>query len=160
MPKKRPSDRIEIMPKQIIRDVYGELLEIGKQTVKHSKKAVKSVMGLDADDSQELNQQMYGSGENKPGKMIDDKNSKPDDLSRLANLDKSRSSQLYKEIQERIALERRRKKSQPRKYESGKDDFDEEQVKDPESFFDKLKKKKEVAKKGMGTGELARGVSG
>jgi hypothetical protein len=78
--------------------------------------------------------------------------------------------QAYKQIQEQIRLIQKKKASQPRKYVTGKDGFDEEQVKDPETYFDKLKKKKEeqkkkgllpwTRKKGMGTGEIRRGVSG
>ncbi|MFH1280143.1 MAG: hypothetical protein ABIJ43_02275 [Candidatus Beckwithbacteria bacterium] len=167
------------MPKKIIRDVFGELLETGKQTVRQSKKAVgdvtkqmvKSVVGMDTTESDELNQRMYGSGEEELKKPKKKPEEKPENIKRLENIDKQKSMQLYKEIQEKIKLERRKKLEKQRKYETGKAEFDDEQVKDPESFFDKLKKKKEemkqnksklslLSKQGMGTGEIARGVSG
>ena len=165
------------MPKQMIQDVFGELLETGKQAVKQSKKAVgdvtkgavKSVVGMDASESDELNQKMYGSGEEVVSKPQSQETNQSKQISRLANLDKQKSMQMYKEIQEKIKIERRKKQEQHRKYETGKAEFDDEQVKDPDSFFEKLKKKKEEMKKdklslsskqGMGTGEIARGVSG
>ena len=167
------------MPKQIVRDVFGELLETGKQTVKQSKKAVgdvvlkagKTLVGRD--DEQELSRELYGpsDGKKKVSKVKSREQHQAEEIRRLGNLDKQKSMQMYKEIQEKILLERRKKLSVQRKYETGKAEFDEEQVKDPETFFEKLKKKREEmkknksklslsSKKGMGTGELSRGPSG
>jgi len=87
---------------------------------------------------------------------------------RLANLDKQRSRQMYEEIQKQIMLIRKKKQSQPAKYITGASGYDKEQHENPESFWDKVRKKKEALKKklpwqsrqSMGTGEITRGVSG
>jgi len=86
----------------------------------------------------------------------------------LSEMDKRRSQQAYEEIQRQIRLVQRQKASQPRKNVTGAAGFDQEQVKSPETFFEKMKKKKEemakklpwTSKQGMGTGEITRGVSG
>ena len=166
------------MPKRIIRDVFGELLETGKQTVKQSKKAAgdvvkqagKTLVGRDG-EIEEFNKSLYGSEEIPFNKVDKKKQDKPENIKRMEKVDKQKSMQRYKEIQEKIKLERRKKLEQRRKYETGKAGFDDEQVKDPEGFFEKLKKKREenkknknkqslFSKKGMGTGEFVKGISG
>lgn len=129
---------------QVIRDVVGELLETGKATVQAGKKTVADPVVQDEDQQQK------------------------EQIKRLSDMDKRRSRQAYEEIQRQIQLIQRQKASQPRKYMTGATGFDEEQVKSPETFFDKMKKKKEemskklpwTSKQGMGTGEITRGVSG
>ncbi|MEA3355576.1 MAG: hypothetical protein U9Q63_03780 [Patescibacteria group bacterium] len=166
------------MPNRVIKDVFGELLETGKQVKRQSKKAVsdiskqigKTLVGRDKDD-EEMTRELYSPSEIPSSKSKKKKPEKPENIKRLEKIDKQKSRQMYKEIQEKIKLERRKKKEKYRKYESGKAEFDDEQVKDPESFFEKLKKKKEErkknkdklslsTKKGMGTGEIGRGTSG
>ena len=75
---------------------------------------------------------------------------------------------MYEEIQQQIMLIRKKKVSQPTKSITGATGYDPLQHQDPETFWDKVKKKQEEAKKklpwsskqGMGTGEITRGVSG
>lgn len=134
------------MPKQIIGDVAEELLEIGKQTVKAGIKAVSGQMAPAGDDQKEQKEQ----------------------VKQMKELDKKRSKQAYERIQAEIVRMRQQKENQPGQYITAKTGFDEEQVKAPETFFEKMKKKKEeaakklplVSKQGMGTGEITRGVSG
>ena len=141
------------MVKQIAKAVAGEWLETGKQTVKKAKLLVTGVK------TEEVVKDLYGADEESLNK---------ERLKKLKETDKKKSSQRYREIQEKIKLERKKKASQPRKYVTGKAGFDEQQVKEPEKFFDKVKKKKEKekdklplrAKKGMGTGERWRGAGG
>ncbi len=148
------------MPKQIVRDVFGELLETGKATVKAGAKAVSDIAGLDWLEKM--------APAKKPVVVGDDDQQQKEQIKKLSELDKRRSRQAYEEIQRQIQLIQRQKASQPRKYVTGAAGFDEEQVKSPETFFEKVKKKKEemvkklpwTSKQGMGTGEITRGVSG
>lgn len=149
------------MPKQIISDVFGELLETGKATVKAGVKAVGGVAGLDWLEKM--------APAKKPAAAIsDDDQQQKEQIKRLSDMDKRRSQQAYEEIQRQIRLVQRQKASQPRKNVTGATGFDQEQVKSPETFFEKVKKKKEemakklpwTSKQGMGTGEITRGVSG
>ncbi|MDZ7586708.1 MAG: hypothetical protein U0946_03045 [Patescibacteria group bacterium] len=145
------------MPKQIIKDVFGELLETGKATVKAGKKAA----GLDWLEKMAPTQ--------KPTASIGDEDQQQkEQIKRLSEMDKRRSRQAYEEIQRQISLIQRQKASQPGRNVTGATGFDEEQVKSPETFFEKMKKKKEemaknlpwTSKQGMGTGEIRRGASG
>jgi hypothetical protein len=149
------------MPKQIIGDVFGELLETGKATVKAGAKAVSGVAGLDWLEKM--------APAKKPIKTTGDEDQQQkEQIKRLSDMDKRRSQQAYEEIQRQIQLVQRQKASQPRKNVTGAVGFDQEQVKSPETFFEKVKKKKEemakklpwTSKQGMGTGEITRGVSG
>lgn len=149
------------MPKRIISDVFGELLETGKATVKAGAKAAGSIAGLD------WLEKMAPAKKPTPAASDDDQRQK-EQIKRLSEMDKRRSQQAYEEIQRQIRLVQRQKASQPRKYVTGAAGFDQEQVKSPETFFEKVKKKKEemakklpwTSKQGMGTGEITRGVSG
>jgi hypothetical protein len=75
---------------------------------------------------------------------------------------------MYEEIQQQIMMIRKKKKLEPEKYITGATGYNPEQHQDPETFWDKMKKKQEETKKklpwtskqGMGTGEITRGVSG
>ena len=149
------------MPKQIIGDVFGELLETGKATVKAGVKAVSGMAGLDWLEKMAPSQ--------KPTTAVGDEDKQQkEQIKRLSEMDKRRSQQAYEEVQRQIQLVQREKASQPRKYVTGAAGFDQEQVKSPETFFEKVKKKKEemskklpwTSKQGMGTGEITRGVSG
>jgi leucyl aminopeptidase len=163
------------MPKQIIRDVFGELLETGRQTAKTGKKAaadvaqqtVRTLAGHKPQSADALTG--IGKGEKKSSiQKSEEEKEQSERIEQMAKLDRRRSKQAYEEIQQQIQLYRRKLAEQPRKYVTAQAGFDEEQVKDPESFWDKIKKKKEKAKKklpwsskkGMGTGEIRRGVSG
>jgi len=139
------------MPKQIARDVVGEFLETGKQTAK----AVRQVV----------------TGPPRSVKPRKQQKQEVEEIKKMAQLDKRRSGQAYKDIQAKVKLLGKQRVSQGRKYETGKPGFDEEQVKDPESFMGKLEKQRDeaekkqkrlpwTAKRGMGTGEIRRGVSG
>ncbi|KKS79454.1 MAG: hypothetical protein UV54_C0034G0005 [Candidatus Beckwithbacteria bacterium GW2011_GWA2_43_10] len=144
----------------IVSDVFGELLETGKATVKAGTKAVSGASGLDWLEKM--------APQKKPAAVSDDDKQQKEQIKRLAEMDKRRSRQAYEEIQRQIRLIQKQKASQPRKYVTGATGFDEEQVKAPETFFEKMKKKKEAmakklpwtSKQGMGTGEITRGVSG
>jgi hypothetical protein len=89
-------------------------------------------------------------------------------LEKMKELDNKRSRQMYEEIQQQIQLIRKKKIQEPAKYVTGAAGYNPEQHQDPETFWDKVKKKQEDAKKklpwtskqGMGTGEITRGVSG
>jgi len=169
------------MPKRIVRDVFGELLETGKQTAKAGKKAAGDVAKQTAKTL--VGHKPSGGGDAVLGKLekgvsaqagkpaakqLTDEEIRGKQIKRLQEMDKKQSSQVYKQIQDQIRMIRKQKASQPRKYVTGKAEFDEEQVKSPETFWEKMKKKKEEAKKilpwtskkGMGTGEVRRGVSG
>jgi len=151
------------MPKgnSVVRDVFGELLETGKATVKAGAKAVSGMAGLDWLEKMAPSQ--------KPTTVAGDEDKQQkEQIKRLSEMDKRRSQQAYEEIQRQIRLVQRQKASQPRKNVTGAAGFDQEQVKSPETFFEKMKKKKEemakklpwTSKQGMGTGEITRGVSG
>ena len=169
------------MPKTIARDVLGELLETGKQTAKAGKKAASDVAKQTAKALAGHKPKSGGDvGLGKLEKGVSAQASKPklkqltDDevrekqIKRLQEMDKKQSTQAYKQIQDQIRMIQKQLASQPRKYVTGKAEFDEEQVKSPETFWEKMKKKKEEAKKilpwtskkGMGTGEIRRGASG
>lgn len=89
-------------------------------------------------------------------------------VERLKAMDQKRSAQMYEEIQRELSMIRRKKAMEPTKNITGATGYDPEQHQNPESFWDKMKKKKEAMKKklpwtskqGMGTGEITRGVSG
>lgn len=148
------------MPKTIIQDAFGELLETGKATAKAAKQVVT---GLDAAE-QGAASQPQGAGQ----KAVDPEAKAKAQIERLKKQDAAQSTAAYKQIQEQIQLYRRQKASQPRKYVAAAVGYDEQQHKDPETFFDKMKKLKEKAaaklpwtsKQGMGTGEIRRGTSG
>ena len=141
------------MPKTIIQDVFGELLETGQQAVQAGKKVVT---GMEQDKTKI--EQGPADPEAKAKAQIE----------RLKKQDAQQSAAAYKQIQEQIQQIRRQKASQPRKYVAAAAGYDEQQHKDPETFFDKMKKLKEKAaaklpwtsKQGMGTGEIRRGTSG
>lgn len=173
---------------KVVRDVFGELLETGKATVQAGKKAVtdvasqavKTVSGHKANlggqqaaiprqDASGLDWLEKMAPQKKPAAAVsDDDQRQKEQIKRLSEIDKKRSQQAYEEIQRQIQLIQRQKASQPRKYVTAATGFDEEQVKSPETWLEKMKKKKEemakklpwTSKQGMGTGEIARGVSG
>lgn len=146
---------------KVARDVFGELLETGKATIQAGKKAVSSTAGLDW-------LERMAPTKNPIKTAGDEDQQQKEQIKRLSDMDKRRSRQAYEEIQRQIQLVQRQKASQPRKNVTGAAGFDQEQVKSPETWFEKVKKKKdEMAKKlpwtskqGMGTGEITRGVSG
>lgn len=151
------------MPKgnSIVRDVFGELLETGKATVKAGAKAVGGAAGLDWLEKM--------APQKKPAAAVqDDDKQQKEQIKKLSEMDKRRSRQAYEEIQRQIQIVQRQKASQAPKSVAGAAGFDEEQVKSPETWFEKMKKKKEemikklpwTSKQGMGTGEITRGVSG
>jgi len=178
------------MPKgnSVVRDVFGELLETGKATVKAGAKAVGSVTSqavkvvsghkpsvggqqpvLPRQDVSGLDWLEKMAPSQKPTTVAGDEDKQQkEQIKRLSEMDKRRSQQAYEEVQRQIQLVQREKASQPRKYVTGAAGFDQEQVKSPETFFEKVKKKKEemskklpwTSKQGMGTGEITRGVSG
>lgn len=136
------------MPKQIAKAVVGEMLETGRQTVKTAAQVV-----IGKPETKEFVESLYEKSDQGNG------------------LDELESQKRYKEIQEEIRLETRKRKEKLGKYITGQAEFDEEREKDPESYFDKMekkneearKKKKDVnlqAKKGLGTKEIGGGTSG
>ncbi|MFH0943035.1 MAG: hypothetical protein V1810_02555 [Candidatus Beckwithbacteria bacterium] len=155
------------MPKQIVRDVMGELLETGKATV---KAGVKAITGQPKSDTSGLDWLEKMRPQKKTAKQdpASEEKKQKEQIARMSELDKRQSKQAYEEIQRQIRLIQQQKAAQPRKYVTGATGFDEEQVKSPETFWEKVKKKKEEAKnnlpwtskQGMGTGEITRGVSG
>ncbi len=90
----------------------------------------------------------------------------------MDTLDKKRSANMYREIMDEIKklemLREKEKREGTAEYITAKAGYDPEQHKNPEKFWDKVKKKQAEAKKklpwtskqGMGTGEITRGVSG
>lgn len=187
------------MPKKVVSDVFGELLETGKATAKAGTKAagdiakgtVKSALGQKQSTSQQPAtprslpssrpksqdsmdwlergaSRQKAAAEAKQKEQMEDQR-REEQIDRLKEMDDKRSVQAYKQIQDQIRMIQKKKASQPRKYVTAATEFDDEQVKDPESYFDKMKKKKEemknkflpwTKKKGMGTGEIRRGASG
>lgn len=147
------------MPKQIISDVFGELLETGKTVVKAGTKAVTGLDWLEKMSPTKKPLKTDPASEEKKQK---------EQIERMSEIDKRQSKQAYEEIQRQIRLIQQQKAARPRKYLTGAKGFDEEQVKSPETFWEKVKKKKEAmdkklpwtSKQGMGTGEITRGVSG
>jgi|GEM_PF-4075773 len=166
------------MANQVFRDVAGELLEVGKSTVKASGKAVGDVAKqvaktvINRQDTDEMVSSLYGKNEKKAEKMMDSNKGEGDEsekIEKMSKLDDVKSQERYKQIQEEIRIEIRKKKEQPRKYVTGQTGFDEERIEDPESYFDKQEKKQDQikdeqkkvslkAKKGMGTGEIKVGI--
>ena len=167
------------MPKKIFKAVGEELLETGKQTVKQGKAAAagiikqagKSLAGQV--DTEEVVGSLYGvdKPKEKKSKRAKKPSGEDEQIESLENTDKLKSQKRYKEIQEEIKLLRKKKQQEPKKYVTGKEGFDEDQVKDPDSYFDKISKKQKEAKdkkkaislrakQGMGTGEVQRGASG
>ncbi|MCX6817162.1 MAG: hypothetical protein NTZ93_04830 [Candidatus Beckwithbacteria bacterium] len=145
------------MPKgnSVSGDVFGELLETVKQTVKAGAKVVQP----EKISATKTHQQKTDDSEEK---------TRAEQIRRLAEVDKKQSRQAYEEIQNEIKMIRKRQAATPRKYVVAATGYDKEQHENPESFWDKMKKKKETMKKklpltskqGMGTGEITRGVSG
>jgi len=143
--------------KGIARDVVGELLETGRQTVKAGGKAAGDIAGQTAKTIISGGNRQLGSSEKGQKKQMTAKTKKQqtdmsqmsaeEQIKKMADLDKRRAKQGYEEIQEQIKLLRKNKEAEPRKYETGKKEFDEEQVKDPKSFWDKMKDKKTKAEK-------------
>jgi len=141
----------------IVRDVVGELLETGKQTVQAGGKAMGDIAGQTAKTIISGGNRQLGTTEkSQKGQMTAKAKKQQKDMSKMsteeqikkmANLDKRRAKQGYEEIQRQIQVLRKKKESEPRKYEVAKSDFDKEQVEDPESFWDKMKKKKKEAEK-------------
>ncbi len=141
----------------IARDVLGELLETGKQTVKAGGKAAGDIAGQTAKTIISGGNRQLGSAEKgQKGQMTAkvkkqqkdmSKMSAEEQIKKMADLDKRRAKQGYEEIQRKIQVLRKKRKAEPRKYETGKKGFDEEQGKDPDSFWDKMKKKKEKTEK-------------
>ena len=168
------------MPKQIVRDVFGELLETGKATAKAGKKAASDIASQTAktvaghkprsgDSSAWLERAKAKKKVGRQSKQQTEEQARGEQIQKMQEMDKKQSQQAYNQIQDQIKLIQQRRAQQPRKYVTGKADFDDEHVKDPETFFEKMKKKKEemknkilpwTKKKGMGTGEIRRGASG
>ena len=131
------------MPKQTVSDVFGEMLESGQAPAMQTKNPV--AIAAKSDDQQQKDQ-----------------------IERMSQIDKKQSREAYENIQAQIRMIQKQKESMPRKYVTAATGFDEEQVKSPETFWEKMKKKKEEKDKslplssqqGMGTGEIRRGVSG
>jgi hypothetical protein len=165
------------MANKVVRNVVGELMEVGKSTVKGSQKAVRDITKQvvktvinrpDAGETDEFVKDLYGKTEGSVSpemkSNIDGEGGKQQ-IDKLSKLDSIKSQERYKQIQEEIRIETRKRKEQPAKYITGQTGFDEERIEDPESFMDKQEKKQEKfkdkkkeislrAKKGMGTGEV------
>lgn len=147
------------MTNQITNDVVGELLETGKATVKAAKQAVTGLDWLE---------KVTPSKQRPKVDPASEKQKQKDQIAKMSEIDKRQSKLAYEEIQRQIRQVQQQKAAQPRKYVTAATGFDAEQVKSPESFWEKMKKKKEAAnkklpwtsKQGMGTGEITRGVSG
>lgn len=172
------------MPKgnsNIASDVFGELLETGQQTVKAgvkaagdvAKQAVKTTLGSAKSDASGLDwlEKMSSQKQQSMPPVKSEKSRETEQKmqsDRLAKIDKQRSQQAYEEIQRQIQMIRRQKQAEPPKAVIGATGYDKQQHEDPESFWDKMKKKKEAiknklpwtSKQGMGSGEITRGVSG
>ncbi len=159
------------MPQPIIHDNFEKQAEQG-QTAVGTKPAAPKVMpkptGLDWLE-QGFGQRRMGDDMAKKAKEVQEEKNQKEQLTRLKELDQRRSRQMYEEIQQAIMLIRKKKKLEPEKYVTGVAGYDPQQHKDPETFWQKVKKKQEEAKKkllpwtskqGMGTGEITRGVSG
>ena len=130
--------------------------------------AAKPAAGLDWLE-QGFGQRRPGDDAAKKAKELEAEKTQKEQLVQLQALDKKRSTQMYKEIQEALQLIRKKEKLEPEKYVTGATGYDPQQHQDPETFWQKVKKKQaEVKKKllpwtsqqGMGTGEITRGVSG
>jgi len=118
---------------------------------------------------QGFGQRRAGDSAAKKSKEAQEEKNQQDQLIKLKELDNRRSKQMYEEIQQAIMMIRRKKKLEPEKYVTAAAGYDPLQHRDPETFWQKVKKKQEEAKKkllpwtskqGMGTGEITRGVSG
>lgn len=115
-----------------------------------------------------FSRQGIGGDQAKKAKEAEEEKQRREQLLRLKAMDKKQSQRMYEEIQRQIQLYRRKKKLEPGKYVTGAAGYDPRQHQDPETFWDKVKKKQAEAKKklpwtskqGMGTGEITRGVSG
>src|SRR3989344_5262739 len=96
------------MPKTIVQDAFGELLETGKATARAAKQVVT---GLDMAEK--------GASSQPPGshkKAVDPEAQAKKQIERLKKQDSAQSAAAYKQIQEQIQLYRRQKASAPRKY--------------------------------------------
>lgn len=159
------------MTKTIVRDVFGELLETGKTAAKFpplpagQPRTARSDSGLDWLEKMAPQQTPAGLTQS----QLEEEKRRKEQIERLRNIDKRRSQQAYEEIQKQIQLYRRQKTLQPRQYVTAQPGYDKEQHENPESFWDKVKKKKEAiqkkllpwtARQTIGTGEITRGVSG
>ena len=118
---------------------------------------------------QGFGQRRVGDDAAKKTKEAQEEKNQKDQLTKLKELDNRRSKQMYEEIQQAIQLIRKKKKFEPEKYVTAAAGYDPQQHRDPETFWQKVKKKQEAAKnkllpwtskQGMGTGEITRGVSG
>ena len=166
------------MANQVFKDVTGELLEVGKSTVKASgkaaqdiaKQAVKTVMNRQDSGEDEFVKNLYGKtggSDKKIEEMVEDGGDKKPELNKMSKLDAVKSQERYKQIQEEIRIETRKRKEQPKKYTTGQTGFDEERIEDPETYFDKQEKKqeeikdkqkKQSLKANKGTGETKVGI--
>lgn len=143
------------------------------------KPAVKRPIPIKRPSPDELDWLEQGFGQRRSGddaakkaKEKAEAKKRQEDLDRLAALDKRQSKQMYEEIQSQIKkleqIREQEKQAGTAKYITGQAGYNPEQHQDPDSFWDKVKKKQEEAKKklpwtskqGMGTGEITRGVSG
>ena len=117
---------------------------------------------------QGMGSRRFGDDAAKKAKEIEEEKKRQEQLVQLDALDKRRSKQMYEEIQQAIRLIRKQKASQPTQNITGATGYDPQQHENPETFWQKVKKKQAEAKKnlpwsskqGMGTGEITRGVSG
>jgi hypothetical protein len=144
------------MPKQIASDALGELIEIGKATASGAKQVITGVDKVEKADP---------STQTKKPQSADPDAQVEAQIERMKAVDKKQSAENYKQVQNQISLLRRQKASQPRKYETGSIEYNEEKQKNPESWWEKQKKKMAAtlpwtSKQGMGTGEIRRGASG
>lgn len=118
---------------------------------------------------QSFGQRRAGDDASKKAKEAEEEKQRKEQLERMKALDKKQSRQMYEEIQQAIQIIRKKKKMEPEKYVTAATGYNPEQHQNPETFWQKVKKKQEEAKKklmpwtskqGMGTGEITRGVSG
>lgn len=128
----------------------------------------KPTAGLDWLE-QGFGQSRLGDDSAKKAKEAEEDKKQKEQLVRLKDLDRRRSRQMYEEIQQAIQLIRKKQAAEPTQSVTGVAGYNPEQHQDPETFWEKVRKKQAEAKKklmpwtskqGMGTGEVTRGVSG
>lgn len=94
----------------------------------------------------------------------DDEQKQKQQLERLKEIDKKRSEDMYKEIQQEIEMIRKKQDSQPRKYISGTTGFEVDPEVRQKKFLEQQKKDSDdlsaATKASMGTGEANRGAVG
>lgn len=163
------------MPQPIVDDTFEKQAEQGQPAVKpkplpkippRPQPLSRPASGLDWLE-QGFGQRRVQDDAAKKAQSEQEKKQK-EQVKKLKELDNKRSRQMYEEVQQQIQLIRRKKAAEPAKYVTGAAGYNPEQHQNPESFWDKIKKKQEEAKKklpwtskqGMGTGEITRGVSG